>query len=72
VIEVLTAFGDLRELLERIEQADRAALYQALGLTVRCRRVDSIEKVTLTSRPRSVDLEQVDKSDNSKMSSFQP
>lgn len=66
VIETLTALHDLPELLERIEQADRAALYQALGLTVRYRRVGSTEEVKLTSTLRSVDLEQVGGGDNSK------
>ena len=68
MIETLTALHDLPELLERIEQADRAALYQALGLTVRYRRVGSTEEVKLTSTLRSVDLEQVGRSDNSKYS----
>ena len=31
VVETLTALRDLPEVLGRIEQADRAALYQALG-----------------------------------------
>jgi hypothetical protein len=68
VIETLIALHDLPELLERIDQADRAALYQALGLTVRYRRVGSTEEVKLTSTLRSVDLEQVGRSDNSKYS----
>ena len=68
MIETLTALHDLPELLERIEQADRAALYQALGLTVRYRRVGSTEEVKLTSTLRSVDLEQVGGGDNSKYS----
>jgi hypothetical protein len=55
----LISLRDLRELLERIDQADRAAPYQALRLTVRYRCGGSIEKVTLTSRVRSVDLERV-------------
>jgi hypothetical protein len=58
VLETLTALRDLPELLGRVEQADRAALYQALGLTVRYRRIGSIEEVKLTSTLRSVDLEQ--------------
>jgi hypothetical protein len=65
VIETLIALHDLPELLERIDQADRAALYQALGLTVRYRRVGSTEEVKLTSTLRSMDLEQVGRSDNS-------
>ena len=59
VVETLTALRDLPELLGRIEQADRAALYQALGLTVRYRRIGSTEEVQLTSTLRSVDLERV-------------
>ncbi len=49
----------LPELLETIEQADRAALNQALGLTVRYRRNGTTEQVKLTSTLRSVDLERV-------------
>jgi hypothetical protein len=45
--------------LEAIEQADRAALYQALGLTVRYRSVGTTEQVKLSSMLRSVDLERV-------------
>ena len=43
------------------QQADRAALYQALGLSVRYRHFGSIEEVKLTSTLRSVDLERVGK-----------
>ncbi len=59
VLETLTALRDLPELLDRIEQADRAALYQALGLTVRYRRVGTTEEVKLTSTLRSVAAERV-------------
>ena len=59
MVETLTALRDLPELLGRIEQADRAALYQALGLTVRYRSIGSTEEVQLTSTLRSVDLERV-------------
>jgi hypothetical protein len=59
VVQTLSALHKLPELLETIEQADRAALYQALGLTVRYRRVGSSEQVKLTSTLRSVDLERV-------------
>ena len=59
VVETLTALRDLPELLGRIEQADRAALYQALELTVWYRRIGSTEEVQLTSTLRSVDLERV-------------
>jgi len=58
-METLTALRDLPELLERIEQTDRAALYQALGLKVRYHRIGSTEEVKLTSTLRSVDLEHV-------------
>ena len=46
VVETLAALRDLPGLLGRIEQADRAALYQALGLTVRYRRIGSTEEVS--------------------------
>jgi site-specific DNA recombinase len=59
VVETLTALRDLPELLGRTEQADRAALYQALGLTVRYRCIGSTEEVKLTSTLRGVDLERV-------------
>ncbi len=59
VVQTLSALHNLPELLETIEQADRAALYQALGLTVRYRRTGSTEEVKLTSTLRSVDLERV-------------
>jgi hypothetical protein len=63
VLETLTALRDLPELLGRIERADRAALYQALGLTVRYRRIGTTEEVKLTSTLRSVDLKRVGASD---------
>jgi hypothetical protein len=59
VVQTLSALRNLPELLERIEQADRAALYQALGLTVRYRRIGTTEQVKLTSTLPSVDLERV-------------
>ena len=62
VVETLSALHTLPELLDRIERADRAALYQALGLTVRYRRVGASEEVKLTSTLRGVDLERVDES----------
>ena len=62
VVETLSALHTLPELLDRIERADRAALYQALGLTVRYRRVGASEDVKLTSTLRGVDLERVDES----------
>jgi DNA invertase Pin-like site-specific DNA recombinase len=59
VLETLTALRELPGLLDRVEQSDRAALYQALGLTVRYRRIGTIEEVKLTSTLRGVDLERV-------------
>jgi DNA invertase Pin-like site-specific DNA recombinase len=59
VAETLAMLHNLPELLEVIEQADRAALYQALGLTVRYRRIDGCEQVKLTSTLNSVELERV-------------
>jgi site-specific DNA recombinase len=59
VLQTLVALRDVPELLGRIQQADRAALYQALGLTLRYRRIGSKEEVKLTSTLRSVDREQV-------------
>ena len=56
MVETLTALRDPPELLGRIEQADRAELYQALGLTVRYRRIGTTEEVKLTSTLQSVDL----------------
>ncbi len=38
---------DLPELLSAVDQADRAALYQALGLTVAYGRVGTAEEVKL-------------------------
>jgi site-specific DNA recombinase len=66
VIETLTALRDLPELLGRIEQGDRTALYQALRLTVRYRRIGATEEVKLTSTLRGVDLEQVAGNGNSR------
>jgi hypothetical protein len=68
VMEALTALRDLPELLGRIEQADRVALYQALDLTVHYRRNGSAEEIKLTSTLRSVDLEHVGASERSKNS----
>ncbi len=41
---------DLPELLGAIEQADRATLYQALGLHVTYRRVGAVEQARLRHR----------------------
>ena len=49
----------LRDLPELLEQADRAALYQALGLHVTYRRVGAVEQVRLRTSLRAVDLERV-------------
>ena len=65
VVETLSALHNLPELLDKIEQADRAALYQALGLTVRYRRVGAAEEVKLTSTLRGVELERVGESTKS-------
>jgi len=59
VVETLTTLRNLPELLARIDQADRAALYQALGLTVTYKRMGSTEHVRLTTSLRSVELERV-------------
>lgn len=59
VVETLSTLRNLPELLEVIEQADRAALYQALGLTVFYRRVDTCEQVKLRFTFSTVDLERV-------------
>ena len=59
VIETLSTFHDLPELLGTIEHADRAALYQALGLRVTYRRVGAVEQVRLRTSLRAVDLERV-------------
>jgi hypothetical protein len=68
VLDTLTALRNLPGLLDRIEQADRAALYQALGLTVRYRRIGTTEEVKLTSTLRSVDLERVSGNNTSRNS----
>jgi hypothetical protein len=54
--------------LGRIEQAHRAAIYQALGLTGRYRRVGSTKEVKLKSTLRSGDLEPVGADGGSKNS----
>jgi hypothetical protein len=59
VIETLSMLRDLPELLGAIEQADRAALYQALGLHVTYRRVGAVEQVRLRTSLRAVKLERV-------------
>ena len=59
VIETLSLLRDLPELLGAIEQADRAALYQALGLRVTYRRVGAVEQVRLRTSLRAVDLVRV-------------
>ena len=59
VVETLSTLRNLPELPEAIEQADRAALYQALGLTVRYRRIGISEQVKLTSTLKGVELERV-------------
>jgi site-specific DNA recombinase len=59
VIETLSMLRDLPELLGAVEQADRAALYQALGLRITYRRVGAAEQVRLRTSLRAVDLERV-------------
>ena len=61
VMEALTALSNLPQQLETIDQSDRAALYQSLGLTVTYRRVGHSEQVKLRSTITSggVDLERV-------------
>ena len=59
VIETLSMLRDLPELLGAVEQADRAALYQALGLRVTYRRVGAVEQVRLRTSLLAVDLERV-------------
>jgi hypothetical protein len=59
VIETLSTLRDLPELLGAIEQADRPALYQALGHRVTYRRVGSVEQVHLRTSLRAVDLERI-------------
>jgi hypothetical protein len=49
----------LPELLESIDQAERATLYRSLGLSVRYRRVEGHEEVRLTSTLGGVQLERV-------------
>jgi hypothetical protein len=68
VTDTLTALRDLPELLERVDQADRAALYRALGLTVRYRRTGSAEEVKLTTTLCSVDLKRVGTKEGSRNS----
>lgn len=59
VIETLLALRDLPELLETIDQADRALLYRSLGLLISYRRVGDVEQVRLRTAVKSVDLERV-------------
>jgi hypothetical protein len=59
VVDTLKALRDLPQLLETIDQADRAALYQALGLTLRYRRDNGSEQVRLTTTFSSLDLAQI-------------
>ena len=59
VLETLSAVRDLPELLDKIEQADRAALYNAVGLAITYRRVGDREEVKLRASFPGVDLERV-------------
>jgi hypothetical protein len=71
LLETVTALRDLPELLGQIEQADRATLYEALGLTVRYCRIGPTEEVTFTSPLRSVDLEHVGRGTPTRFSGLQ-
>jgi hypothetical protein len=59
VVETLTMLRSMPELLGNIDQAERAALYQSLGVKVRYRRVEGREEVRLTSTLGGVQLERV-------------
>jgi site-specific DNA recombinase len=59
VIETLRTLGDVPELLNSIEQSERAALYRALGLRITYRRVESVEQVRLRTSVPPVDLQRV-------------
>jgi hypothetical protein len=59
VVETLKLLRSLPELLESIDQVERAALYRSLGLNVRYRRVEGREEVRLTSTLGGVQLERV-------------
>jgi hypothetical protein len=47
------------EILDTIDQTERAALYQALCLTVTYRRIGTAEQVELSSTLSGVELERV-------------
>ena len=59
VVETLGTLSSLPELLDKVDQAERAALYRSLGLSARYRRVDGHEEVKLTSTLGGVQLERV-------------
>jgi site-specific DNA recombinase len=59
VLETLEALRDLPQLLATIDQADRTALYQALGLTIIYRRIGKAEEVKLKATIPGVDLRRV-------------
>ncbi len=58
VVETLVALRDLPQLLETIDQAERADLYRALGLTLTYQRDSGSEQVKLTTT-LGVDLKRV-------------
>ncbi len=58
VVETLSALRTVPELLATIDQADRAALYRALGLTLSYRRVGTCEQVRLRATFSASDVEQ--------------
>ncbi|HTX01240.1 MAG TPA: recombinase family protein [Acidimicrobiales bacterium] len=59
VVVTLKALGNVPELLDSIDQSDRAALYRALGLRITYRRVGPVEQVRLRTSIRPVDLDRV-------------
>jgi hypothetical protein len=59
VAGVLSALHTVPDLLASIDQADRAALYKALGLTLTYRRVGGCEQVRLRASFNSVELRRV-------------
>ncbi len=59
VIETLSTLAEVPKMLDSIEQAERAALYQALGLTITYRRARASEHLKLSSTLSPVELERV-------------
>ena len=65
VVDALSALHTVPDLLASIDQADRAALYQALGLTVTYRRVGASEQVRLQATLTSATMEHAGKTTES-------